>query len=77
MIDEKQKLRRINFKTLSGRIRMSVVKMKLNGKAVSGEVEGRTLLVEFIREHQRLTGTHGLRHQPMRRLRCAYKWQSD
>ena len=37
---------------------MSVVKMKLNGKAVSGEVEGRTLLVEFIREHQRLTGTH-------------------
>ena len=38
---------------------MSVVKMKLNGKAVSGEVEGRTLLVEFIREHQRLTGTHG------------------
>jgi aerobic carbon-monoxide dehydrogenase small subunit len=37
---------------------MSVVKMKLNGKAVSGEVEGRTLLVEFIREHQGLTGTH-------------------
>ena len=37
---------------------MSVVKMKLNGKAVSGEVESRTLLVEFIRQHQRLTGTH-------------------
>ena len=37
---------------------MSVVKMKLNGKAVSGDVESRTLLVEFIREHQRLTGTH-------------------
>jgi aerobic carbon-monoxide dehydrogenase small subunit len=37
---------------------MSAVKMKINGKAVSGEVEGRTLLVEFIREHQGLTGTH-------------------
>ena len=37
---------------------MSVFKMKLNGKAVSGDVESRTLLVEFIREHQRLTGTH-------------------
>jgi carbon-monoxide dehydrogenase small subunit len=32
--------------------------MKVNGKAVSGEVEGRTLLVEFIREHLGLTGTH-------------------
>ena len=37
---------------------MSVVKMKLNGKAVSGDVESRTLLVEFIREHQGMTGTH-------------------
>ena len=32
--------------------------IKLNGKPVSGEVEGRTLLVEFIRETQGLTGTH-------------------
>jgi carbon-monoxide dehydrogenase small subunit len=34
------------------------VSMKINGKAVSGEVEARTLLVTFIREELRLTGTH-------------------
>jgi carbon-monoxide dehydrogenase small subunit len=34
------------------------VSMKVNGKAVSGEVEERTLLVTFIREHLGLTGTH-------------------
>lgn len=34
------------------------VSMTVNGKAVSGEVEGRTLLVQFIRETLRLTGTH-------------------
>ena len=34
------------------------VKMTVNGKAVSGKVEGRTLLVQFLREHLRLTGTH-------------------
>ena len=32
--------------------------MTVNGRAVSGEVEGRTLLVEFLREGLRLTGTH-------------------
>tara|TARA_B100000459_G_C8565449_1_gene196025 strand:- start:446 stop:898 length:453 start_codon:yes stop_codon:yes gene_type:complete len=32
--------------------------MRVNGKAVSGEVESRTLLVQFLREHLRLTGTH-------------------
>jgi carbon-monoxide dehydrogenase small subunit len=32
--------------------------MTVNGKAVSGEVEERTLLVEFIRNNLRLTGTH-------------------
>ena len=37
---------------------MQSVSMTINGKQVSGEVEGRTLLVEFLREHQRLTGTH-------------------
>ena len=37
---------------------MPTIKIKLNGKPVSGEVEGRTLLVEFIRETQGLTGTH-------------------
>jgi carbon-monoxide dehydrogenase small subunit len=34
------------------------VSMKVNGKAVSAEVEERTLLVTFIRENLRLTGTH-------------------
>jgi len=34
------------------------VSMTVNGKAVSGDVEGRTLLVQFIREQLRLTGTH-------------------
>jgi len=34
------------------------VSMKVNGKAVSAEVEERTLLVSFIRESLRLTGTH-------------------
>ena len=34
------------------------VSMTVNGKSVSGEVEARTLLVQFLREHLRLTGTH-------------------
>jgi len=34
------------------------VSMKVNGKAVSAEVEERTLLVTYIRENLRLTGTH-------------------
>ena len=34
------------------------VSMTVNGKAVSGEVEARTLLVQFIRENLSLTGTH-------------------
>ncbi|MEX2614668.1 MAG: (2Fe-2S)-binding protein [Alphaproteobacteria bacterium] len=34
------------------------VSMTVNGKPVSGTVEGRTLLVQFIREHLGLTGTH-------------------
>ena len=37
---------------------MPGVSMTVNGRAVSGEVEGRTLLVEFLREHLGLTGTH-------------------
>lgn len=32
--------------------------MTVNGRPASGEVEGRTLLVDFIRENLRLTGTH-------------------
>jgi len=34
------------------------VSMTVNGKAVSGNVEPRTLLVQFLRDHLRLTGTH-------------------
>jgi len=34
------------------------VSMTVNGKAVSGEVEPRTLLVQFLRDHLGLTGTH-------------------
>ena len=37
---------------------MPTVNMNVNGEAVSGEVEARTLLVQFVREHLRLTGTH-------------------
>ena len=37
---------------------MPKVSMTVNGRPVSGEVEGRTLLVEFLREGLRLTGTH-------------------
>ena len=37
---------------------MPALSMTVNGKAVSGEVEGRTLLVQFLRETLRLTGTH-------------------
>ena len=37
---------------------MATVSMTVNGQAVSGEVEGRTLLVQFIRENLGLTGTH-------------------
>jgi carbon-monoxide dehydrogenase small subunit len=32
--------------------------MTINGRSVTGDVEPRTLLVHFIREDQRLTGTH-------------------
>ena len=37
---------------------MAQVSMTVNGKAVSGEVEGRMLLVNFLREDLKLTGTH-------------------
>ena len=37
---------------------MATVSMTINGKAIRANVDPRTLLVEFLREHQRLTGTH-------------------
>ncbi len=37
---------------------MATVAMTVNGAAVKREVESRTLLVQFLREHLGLTGTH-------------------
>lgn len=37
---------------------MPAITMKVNGQAVCGDVEGRTLLVEFLRDKLGLTGTH-------------------
>ena len=37
---------------------MPSITMTVNDKQVSGDVEGRTLLVQFIRDHLGLTGTH-------------------
>ena len=37
---------------------MTQVTMTVNGKAASGDVEGRTLLSSFLREQLNLTGTH-------------------
>jgi carbon-monoxide dehydrogenase small subunit len=36
---------------------MPSVSLTVNGKPVTGDVETRTLLVQFLREHLRLTGT--------------------
>ena len=37
---------------------MTTVSMTVNGGNVTADVEPRTLLVDFLREHLRLTGTH-------------------
>jgi carbon-monoxide dehydrogenase small subunit len=37
---------------------MAEVTMKVNGKSVTKSVKGNTLLVDFLREELRLTGTH-------------------
>ena len=37
---------------------MASVTLTVNGKSVTRDVDPRTLLVEFLREHIRLTGTH-------------------
>ncbi len=37
---------------------MPTVTITVNGRQESREVEGRTLLVQFLREHLNLTGTH-------------------
>jgi len=56
---------------------MTKVTMTINGKEVSGDVEGRTLLASFLREDLRMTGTHiGCDTSPMRGLCCARERQS-
>ena len=37
---------------------MTQLNMTVNGKSAKGEVEGRTLLVQFLRENLGMTGTH-------------------
>jgi len=37
---------------------LPTVSLTVNGQRVSAEVEGRTLLVQLLREHLNLTGTH-------------------
>ena len=37
---------------------MTTVTMTVNGKTVSADIEDRTLLVQFLRDELRLTGTH-------------------
>ncbi len=37
---------------------MAAVSMTVNGKPVTADVDARTLLVQFLRENLRLTGTH-------------------
>ena len=37
---------------------MASVSMNVNGRPVSGEIDPRTLLVQYLREELRLTGTH-------------------
>ena len=36
----------------------ATLSLTVNGKAVTAQVEPRTLLVDFLRDHLRLTGTH-------------------
>jgi carbon-monoxide dehydrogenase small subunit len=37
---------------------MASISLNVNGKDIEAEVDGRTLLVDFLREQLRLTGTH-------------------
>ncbi|AWB21155.1 (2Fe-2S)-binding protein [Methylobacterium currus] len=37
---------------------MSAVSLTVNGKAVTADIDPRTLLVQYLRENLRLTGTH-------------------
>ena len=37
---------------------MIAVEMTVNGRPAAANIEARTLLIDFLREHLRLTGTH-------------------
>jgi carbon-monoxide dehydrogenase small subunit len=37
---------------------MAAITLRVNGREIHAEVEDRTLLVHFLRDHLRLTGTH-------------------
>src|SRR5580693_4186765 len=50
-------IRRRPIKPLGG-LSVSHIKLTVNGKPVSTEVEDRTLLVYLLRDHLGLTGTH-------------------
>jgi aerobic carbon-monoxide dehydrogenase small subunit len=47
-----------NNENSSRRNNVSTIKLTVNGKAVSANVEDRTLLVHLLRDHLNLTGTH-------------------
>src|SRR5947209_11666903 len=46
------------IKKVAGGLSVSTVKLTVSGKAVSADVEDRTLLVHLLRDHLGLTGTH-------------------
>ena len=50
---------------------MPEVTMTVNGQQVSRAIEGRTLLVQFIRNNLGLTGTHVGCDLPQHRQGCA------
>jgi len=50
--------RRYGFLPYAGLLKLQNIELTINGKTISGSVESRTLLVEFLREQLRLTGTH-------------------
>jgi aerobic carbon-monoxide dehydrogenase small subunit len=43
---------------ISEEAHMAAVSLTVNGKSVTADVDPRTLLVQLLREHLRLTGTH-------------------
>ena len=50
--------RRQDLLPIAGLPKLQNIELTINGKAITGSVESRTLLVDFLREQRRLTGTH-------------------